>query len=513
MRQVAIGGCLATTVISYLTFRTQPTPSPEGPAYQKLPQTPYDRHANQHFLTKIPRTIGIIGGGSAGLVTAKVLSEQGFQVEVLEKNSRTGGVWAENYEGAGLQGPFPHFNMPDHVFPPGTPMFPKLDIVREFLDSYIERFNLAPLVSLNSEVEEVTQTPDGGWTVGLKGGGVKKYDFLVLSTGQFYRPHIPAIPGLASFTGKSIHSFDLRNAKVLCGGKRVVVIGGGKSGFDAMNVSSESGGTVTGVVRKRIWAAQLDRTLFGYPLFVLVTNRLSGLLNPAPEQPHTWLSTVLKPVADLYYGTLCKEMRAGLPDSLMPETDLRTQRNNIIIARDQEVVSKVVSGQIQIVNGEVDRVVPEGIVVAGKTIPADLLVFATGFEKNTLSLTERDMWLYRGVLLPAVRNFAAIGYGSFVFNQLKHNLQAVWLAEVFRGTVRLPSIEDMKGEVAARKGVVEKVYSEYPASAPYAWSELTYYDSLLRDMGLQTRRKTSVFSDLLDMPDPTDYKSVVTHRL
>lgn len=37
--------------------------------------------------------IGIIGGGAAGLVAARVLARKGFHPTVLEKDGAMGGVW------------------------------------------------------------------------------------------------------------------------------------------------------------------------------------------------------------------------------------------------------------------------------------------------------------------------------------------------------------------------------------------------------------------------------------
>jgi cation diffusion facilitator CzcD-associated flavoprotein CzcO len=124
-----------------------------------------------------------------GLATAKVLSQQGFHVEVLEQASRIGGVWADNYQGAGLQGPYPHFNIPDFPFPNTTPMFPKQPQILELLDSYVDTFDLKPLIRLNSEVKAVAQEEDGSWTVTLKGGDKKMLRF----SGTQHRAILPSL--------------------------------------------------------------------------------------------------------------------------------------------------------------------------------------------------------------------------------------------------------------------------------------------------------------------------------
>jgi len=47
--------------------------------------------------------VGVIGAGIAGLVTAKVLRDDGFDMIVFEKESVIGGVWAESRTYLGLR--------------------------------------------------------------------------------------------------------------------------------------------------------------------------------------------------------------------------------------------------------------------------------------------------------------------------------------------------------------------------------------------------------------------------
>ena len=44
------------------------------------------------------------------------------------------------------------------------------------------------------------------------------------------------------------------------------------------------------------------------------------------------------------------------------------------------------------------------------------------------------------MLKPGLKNLAAIGWLDAFYNPLCYNMQAVWLAEVFRGKVKLPSV-------------------------------------------------------------------------
>jgi len=50
------------------------------------------------------KKVAVIGGGAAGLVTARALSKQGLDPIVLEKDGMMGGVWRYEDEGAGEKG-------------------------------------------------------------------------------------------------------------------------------------------------------------------------------------------------------------------------------------------------------------------------------------------------------------------------------------------------------------------------------------------------------------------------
>lgn len=49
------------------------------------------------------KTVAVIGAGIAGLVTAKTLVQDGFEVCVLEKDADVGGTWAPSRTYPGLR--------------------------------------------------------------------------------------------------------------------------------------------------------------------------------------------------------------------------------------------------------------------------------------------------------------------------------------------------------------------------------------------------------------------------
>src|SRR5512143_3727213 len=89
----------------------------------------------------------VIGAGIAGLVTAKVLKEDGFDITVFEKHSELGGVWAASrtYLGLRANNPRETYAFSDYPYPETADDFPAAEQVRSYLGSYADHFGLRPL--------------------------------------------------------------------------------------------------------------------------------------------------------------------------------------------------------------------------------------------------------------------------------------------------------------------------------------------------------------------------------
>src|SRR5215207_6904242 len=103
----------------------------------------------------------VIGAGIAGLVTAKVLRDDGFDVLVFERLPTIGGVWAPSrtYPGLRANNPRETYAFSDFEYPGTADDFPTAEQVRAYLDGYVVHFGLRPLLRLATEVRTVSRTP------------------------------------------------------------------------------------------------------------------------------------------------------------------------------------------------------------------------------------------------------------------------------------------------------------------------------------------------------------------
>ena len=215
----------------------------------------------------------IIGAGVAGLVTAKVLRGDGFDVTVFEKEAAIGGVWAPSrtYPGLRANNPRETYAFSDHPYHGTVDDFPRAEQIRDYLASYVARFQFGDAIQLSTEVVSVSLAPSsasnhGGFDVSVRGRDHSEatekshFDFVAVCNGVFSEPNVPAIEGRELFQGSVLHSSQISNPE-LARDQRVVVVGAGKSALDCVNWAAERARSVILVLRAPHW--MIPRYFFG----------------------------------------------------------------------------------------------------------------------------------------------------------------------------------------------------------------------------------------------------------
>jgi putative flavoprotein involved in K+ transport len=168
----------------------------------------------------------VIGGGQAGLATARVAVDRGLRPLVLDASTGPGGSWPSYYDSLTLFSPARFSALPGLPFPGDPDRYPRRDEVVDYLTAYAGRLDAE--VRFDSRVEQVTAETDG-FTVTVADGSSVSARAVVASGGGFGAPYRPALPGLDTFTGAVLHTAQYRNPAPFADA-RVVVVGGGNSG-------------------------------------------------------------------------------------------------------------------------------------------------------------------------------------------------------------------------------------------------------------------------------------------
>ena len=169
----------------------------------------------------------IVGGGIGGVVGLHYAKKAGLKVLLLERQTVVGGLWAQLPAWQDIQINQTDWTLGDLPIT-GTD---QASIARN-IQSWVNKFDLAPLIRLNTPVTNA-QATSSGWKVTTH-EGVHFSRFVLAATGVHNLPVIPQVDRQESAI-QEFHSSALRDP---CGlaGKDVVVVGGGASAFDLLDL-------------------------------------------------------------------------------------------------------------------------------------------------------------------------------------------------------------------------------------------------------------------------------------
>ncbi len=177
----------------------------------------------------VPHTdIAIVGAGFAGIGLAVRLQRSGrTDFTVFERASSVGGTWRDNtYPGVACDIPAHLYSLSFATNPEWSHVFAAGHEIRDYLERVADE--VRGCIRLNTPVLDMAWDEHRGlWTLTTPRGS-HTARVLVLACGRLADPYIPAIDGLAGFTGEMFHSARWDHDVDLVG-KRVAVVGSGAS--------------------------------------------------------------------------------------------------------------------------------------------------------------------------------------------------------------------------------------------------------------------------------------------
>jgi len=218
-------------------------------------------HASPRRFGRVERFEAIvIGAGQAGLAVGHYLAARGVDFVILSNESRVGDNWRKRWDSLRLFTPARYSGLPGMPFPAVPGHLADKDEVADYLERYAERFDLP--VRLNSPVRSVTSDGEQ-FTIAIEGCETRlEAGSVIVATGAFQRPNIPAVASRLSSTIVQLHSSDYRNPLTLPDGPALVV-GAGNSGAQ---IALELAGS------RKVWLAgrntgHLPRRILGRDVF------------------------------------------------------------------------------------------------------------------------------------------------------------------------------------------------------------------------------------------------------
>ena len=219
--------------------------------------------------------VAVIGAGQAGLAIGYFLAEQGRRFTILEASDSIGAAWRGRWDSLVLFTPRRYDSLPGLPFPGDPDGYPGRDEVIDYLESYASTSELP--VQLNSPVQSVASTNDGfGFILNL-GTRMLEADQVVVATGPFQVPNVPAFAVDLAPNVVQMHSTGYRRPNDVPEGT-VVVVGGGNTGFQIAKELSAAHSVHLAIGSRQ---TPLPQRLLGRDLFWWLTK--TGLIKKTVE--------------------------------------------------------------------------------------------------------------------------------------------------------------------------------------------------------------------------------------
>ncbi|MBO0865136.1 MAG: NAD(P)/FAD-dependent oxidoreductase [Mycobacterium sp.] len=306
-----------------------------------------------------------IGAGPSGLAVARELEHQhGIKTLVVEKAETPAVSWHTRYDNFRLNTNGFLSHLPGQRIPLRAGRWPtKEDMVRYF-DRYVRLQNIT--LRLRCEVNRIDRAI-GGWRLDTSSGEIRT-PAVVLATGRYCTPVIPAWPGIAAFNGELVHSADFRNAWPFRG-RDVLVVGAGNSAADiAVQLAGDGAGKIWLAVRT---PPHLVRRAVGpmpSDIFLELFARV----------PASTIDPLIGYFNRLSWGDLSGYGFGRPPLGLKATVE---QRGRIPTLAD-ELVDAVRAGRVEVV-AAVQRIESDSVVLAdGRSVAPDAIIAATGFRTD-----------------------------------------------------------------------------------------------------------------------------------
>ncbi len=335
-------------------------------------------------------TVLVIGAAQAGLSIAARLNQQGVDTLVVEKWPRIGDSWRKRYHSLALHNSIHLNHLPYMEFPPTWPKY----IPKDMLGLWFEFYAEAMEINCWTDTEFTGATWDDTeqcWTAQVKRGDgterVVRPRHLVFANGVSSYPMLPDLPGLEDFTGEVIHSegFD---SGAGWQGKNALILGTGSSANDIALDLHSHGVNTTLIQRGSTTVVSIDPSAKLNEAIWDEGGALEDCDLIVASAPPPLVLKAYKAVVQRMLE-LDKDMIAGLKrigfkhDIGDDETghQMKYYRRGGGYNLDAGSSKLMIKGELGLLQYDrIERFVADGVLLNdGSTVPADLLVLATGY--------------------------------------------------------------------------------------------------------------------------------------
>ena len=390
----------------------------------------------------------IVGAGWSGMMALHHMRTIGLTARLIEAGSDVGGTWYWNrYPGLRCDIESMHYSysfdddlQQEWVWSERYPSQPEL---LRYARHVAERFDLRRDMQFNTRVTSMhfNETQDL-WRVTCDTGDTLEATWCIMGTGALSTPKPLSIPGMSDFTGTSFHTATWPEEGVDFTGRRVAIIGTGSSGIQAATEIARQAAELYVLQRtpsfsmparnRPLTVAEITATKAEYArLRESARTSLDGLALPStgqsalevsPEErdqafqeiyddgiPFRYLGVyndiLVDPAANATAATFVADRIRDIvqdPDTaatLIPAGYPFGTRRLCIDSGYYEIFNQPNVHLVDLLRAPIQQITATGISTADADIEVDSIVYATGYDAFTGTLTRIDIRGIGGVTL------------------------------------------------------------------------------------------------------------------
>jgi len=404
----------------------------------------------------------IIGAGSSGITTAKILADAGVDFDCFEKGSGVGGNWRyDNDNGMSSAYASLHINTSktlmqysDYPMPERYPDYPGHAEILAYFETYLDHFRLRDRITFDTEVANVAPRRSGGFTVTIRDDAGREeerdYRAVLVANGHHWDARWPDFAGTLDDGVEVIHSHYYRTPTSLTG-KRVLIVGIGNSAVDiaceACRVAERT------VLSTRRSAYIFPKYVMGVPTDQMIDPRVNKL--PFAVQVRLAKAAIFLAVGNQEsYGVR------------KPKHAIHQAHPTI----SDELLHLVGHGRITM-KPNVAQLEGDHVRFVDQTRePFDVVIYSTGyqvsfpfFDRDVIDPVGNEVRLYRRVVHPEIEGLYFIGLIQPLGAIMPlAELQSRWVAGLLTGKMELPARRKMDKEIDAYQRAVRDRYVSSP---------------------------------------------------
>ena len=385
----------------------------------------------------------VVGAGISGIGAGYYLQSQSPDrtYAILEGRPRLGGTW-DLFRYPGIRSDSDMYTL-GYAFKPWTEPKAIADgpSILKYLNETAQQYGIDKHIRYGHHVDSAAWSSDEArWTVTATtadGRVTLTCNFLFMCSGyyNYAKGHSPDFAGTADFAGRIVHP-QFWPSDLDYTGKNVVVIGSGATAVTLVPAMADAAKHITMLQRSPTYivARPAEDKLANNLRKWLPAKMAYGLIRWRNVLFGLFFFTQMRKHPDKAKERIINMVRDELPGHDI-ETHFTPRYNpwdqRLCLVPDGDLFQALRDGKAEIVTDTIERFVPEGIALAsGKTLPADVVVTATGLELQLLSDVKFSVdgaakelsqtMNYKGMMYSGIPNLAS----SFGYTNASWTLKA-----------------------------------------------------------------------------------------